>query len=93
MSSYVDIESLRENVYFVEATLDTRFTWKEITPADPSVAEVMNGRWMDGLQRFRLTGCAHPESYREGARCTHCGHENPYEPPAVTTARKRRTTS
>lgn len=89
MSAYVDIESLRDNVYFVEATLDTRFTWEEISPADPSVAEVMNGRWMDGLQRFRLTGCTHPESYRDGTRCTHCGHDDKPEPPVIT--RKKRT--
>lgn len=92
MSSYVDIESLRKNVYFTEATLDHRFTWEEITPADPAVAEVMNGRWMDGLPRFRLTGCSHPEPYRDGVLCTHCGHEDTPEP-TPTPTRKKRTTS
>jgi hypothetical protein len=92
MTNYVNVEELRTGVYFETATLDARFTFQEIIPPDPAVAEVMNGRWMDGQRRFRLIDCAHLEMYRDGKLCTHCGGENYYEPPAAEAARKKRTT-
>jgi len=91
VSGYIDLEDLQGNIYFVNATMDDRYVWEEIAP-DPSLAEVTSGgTWFDGLQRFRITDCAHKESYRRGDLCTFCGHKNPYEPPAVTAARKKRT--
>lgn len=47
-------------------------------------------QWADGLDRYRLVDCAHLEMYRDGKLCTFCGHENYYEPPAQTAARKQR---
>ena len=87
MADYIDLEELKGRVYFAQAALDDRFVFEEIQP-DPSVAEVVNGVWMDGLQRFRLTDCAHLEAYRDGDLCTYCGRQNPYEPPKMTAARK-----
>lgn len=66
MSGYVDLDTLKENVYFVTATLDERFVWEKIPPAED--------QWHDGMDRYRITGCAHPPAYRDGALCTHCGH-------------------
>lgn len=49
-------------------------------------------KWADGFRRFQLVDCAHREVDRDGALCSHCGHENPYEPPKATAARKARRT-
>ncbi len=88
MAGYIDLEELQGRVYFAQAAIDDRFTWEEIQP-DPSIAEVTSGGvWFDGLQRFRLVDCAHLEVYRDGSLCTYCGHQNPYEPPKTTAARK-----
>ena len=89
MSGYVDLEELQGNVYFESATLDDRYVWEEVQP-DPEIAEVTGGVWFDGLRRFRLVRCAHREADQDGKLCTHCGHQNPYEPPEQTAARKAR---
>jgi hypothetical protein len=86
-TNYVDVEELRTRVFFETATLDPRFTFEEIIPADPAIAEVMNGRWMDGQRRFRLIDCVHPETMRDGVLCTHCGHADQV-PPAKKRASK-----
>ena len=98
MAEYVDISELRLGVYFESATLDDRFKWQEIDP-DPAVGTVINTApsgedpvyvWADNFRRYRLLGCAHREADRDGALCTHCGHQNPYEPPKQEAARKTR---
>lgn len=83
--SYVDIDSLKQNVYFVTATLDDRYTWALI-PRD----ELADLGITDDADRYRITGCAHREAYRIGGTCSYCGNENPYEPPAAEAARKKR---
>lgn len=69
MTNYVDLDELKNRIYFQTATMDDRFTWEEILP----VAE-------DGMRRYRMTGCAHREADRDGNLCTHCGYADPYEP-------------
>jgi hypothetical protein len=76
MSGHVDLDSLKQNVYFVTATLDDRYTWALI-PRD----ELANLGITDEADRYRITGCN---------RCGHCGGENYYEPPAAEAARKKR---
>jgi hypothetical protein len=87
MSGHVDLDSLKQNVYFVTATLDDRYTWALI-PRD----ELANLGITDEADRYRITGCAHREADRIAGsnRCGHCGGENYYEPPAAEAARKKR---
>lgn len=82
MTNYADLETLRKNVYFATATHDHRFVWEKIDPADYSGGDISitlhpgnRVEWTDGLDRYRIVGCAHPEAYRDGALCTHCGGE------------------
>jgi len=77
MTNYADLEALRDGVYFESATQDSRFVWEEISPPDPSVAEVIGGVWFDGFRRFRLLDCAHRDEDRDGDLCTHCGYAFP----------------
>lgn len=44
--------------------------------------------WADGLDRYRMIGCAHREADRDGALCTHCGHAFDHKPAAKTRRRK-----
>jgi hypothetical protein len=107
MTNYVDLDELKDRVYFESATFDRRFKWSEIMP-DPKVAPVIAGeggepdRWADGFRRFHLLDCAHRDVDRDGDLCTHCGHAFEHSPHAVwetkgakaakkTTARRRKT--
>lgn len=93
MTNYVDLDELREREFFITATQDDRYVWEEIKPyADHPAAELAGDQWVwaDGTSRYRLVGCAHREADRDGALCTHCGHEDSYEPPEQKPARRRR---
>ena len=90
MPNHIDLEVLRGNVYFEQATLDRRYVWERIEP-DGSVAEVIGGKWMDGLARYRLVDCAHREDYRKDDTCTFCGQQT--EKHTATAARKTRKTT
>jgi hypothetical protein len=86
MSEYVDLEELKHRVYFRAASLDPRFVWEKISDEDLDTMGIH-----DGFERFRLVDCAHRDADRiaGGRQCGHCGHENPYEPPAATAVRKK----
>lgn len=50
--------------------------------------------WADGLDRYRMVGCAHRPVDRDGALCTHCGADVDYTPapepaPLANKRRKR----
>jgi hypothetical protein len=83
--SHIDLDELKARVFFGTATQDDRYVWEKIPGSELDALGIS-----DGLDRYRITGCAHPEAYRSGNRCTHCGGQNPYEPPAAEAARKRR---
>lgn len=93
MIANVDLEELKQREFFVTATQDDRYVWAEIKPsADHPAAEYSGDgwTWADGTSRYRLVRCAHREIDRVGRKCGHCGADNPYEPPAQESARKRR---
>jgi hypothetical protein len=66
--SHVDLDSLKQNVYFVTATLDERYTWQKIPAEDLPGLGIT-----DEADRYRITGCAHREADRDGDTCGHCG--------------------
>jgi hypothetical protein len=36
MTDYVDVDELKTRLYFISATLDERFLWKEVVPTYPA---------------------------------------------------------
>lgn len=68
MSEYVDLEKLKNRMYFSAASLDPRFVWEKIS--DDELYALGVG---DGFERYRLIDCAHREADREGDVCGHCG--------------------
>ena len=77
MSGYVDLDELKDRVFFRTATHDDRFVFEEIEPGPDhsDEAELSGDRWVwaDGTSRFKITGCAHRDADREGDVCGHCG--------------------
>lgn len=95
MTNYVDLDELRDRVYFRSASLDPRFVWEEIQPGPEfsDIAEIDGDRWVwaDGLSRFKLVDCAHRDVDRDGDLCTHCGHAFEHSPHAVWETKGTRT--
>lgn len=79
--------TLTQQVYFPTATLDDRFLWEEITPAnaaqqtdeirdqlkalDITRDEAHGPRRWTDMKRYRISGCAHLVT--EGGYCHTCG--------------------